>query len=124
MKRSIPAIAFLLGACLVGFALSRPAVALNQSLSELKDMAIACSASTVTPILAAAPQGTTRADSMYIANTSATCVRVGGSAVTSTTGASIGSGCRDGAGITMDVKKAYCLSTSGTVTVDVIYGVQ
>lgn len=95
-------------------------LALDAPLSELKDAEVACSASTPTPIEAAG----TRAESIFISNGSATCVRIGGSAVAATTGASIGDGCQDGKNISLDVKKAWCLSTSGTVTVDTIYGVR
>lgn len=93
-------------------------LALDAPLSELKDAEVACSASTPTAIEAAG----TRAESIFISNSSATCVRIGGSAVAATTGASIGVGCQDGPSITVDVKKAWCLSTSGTVTVDTLYG--
>jgi hypothetical protein len=93
-------------------------MALDAPLSELKDAEVACSASTPTPIEATG----TRAESMFISNGSATCVRIGGSGVTATTGASIGDGCQDGSNISVDVKKAWCLSTSGTVTVDTLYG--
>jgi hypothetical protein len=93
-------------------------LALDAPLSELKDAEVACSASTPTPIEAAG----TRAESMFISNGSATCVRIGGSGVTATTGASIGDGCQDGSNISVDVKKAWCLSTSGTITVDTLYG--
>lgn len=95
-------------------------LALDAPLSELRDAEVACSASTPTPIEAAG----TRAESIYISNASATCVRIGGSSVTASTGASIGDGCTDGVGISVDAKKAWCLSTSGTVTVDTIYGVR
>jgi hypothetical protein len=95
-------------------------MALDAPLSELRDAEVACSASTPTPIEAAGVQ----AESLFISNASATCVRIGGSAVTSTRGASIGDGCQDGRSISLDVKKAWCLSTSGTVTVDTIYGVR
>lgn len=95
-------------------------LALDAPLSELKDAEVACSASTPTPIEAAG----TRAESIWISNGSATCVRIGGSGVTSTRGASIGDGCQDGTSISLDVKKAWCLSTSGTVTVDTLYGVR
>lgn len=93
-------------------------LALDAPLSELRDAEVACSASTPTPIEAAG----TRAESMFISNGSATCVRIGGSGVTATTGASIGDGCQDGSNISVDVKKAWCLSTSGTITVDTLYG--
>lgn len=93
-------------------------LALDAPLSELRDAEVACSASTPTPIEAAG----TRAESMFISNGSTTCVRIGGSGVTATTGASIGDGCQDGSNISVDVKKAWCLSTSGTVTVDTLYG--
>lgn len=90
------------------------------SLSELKDVEVTC-LSTVTPIVGS---GASSAASFYIANDSATCVRVGGSAVTASKGASIGSGCRDGPGISVDARKAWCISTGGDIAVDVIYGVK
>lgn len=114
MNRRIPvwALFVLLGAF--------GALALDAPLSELKDAEVACSASTPTPIEAAG----TRAESMMLANDSATCVRIGGSAVTATTGIAIGDGCTGGRTISLDVKKAYCLSTSGTITIDTLYGVR
>ena len=95
-------------------------LALDAPLSELRDAEVACSASTPTPIEAVG----TRADALFISNSSATCVRIGGSSVSATTGASIGVGCQDGSNISLDVKKAWCLSTSGTITVDTLYGVR
>ncbi len=66
----------------------------------------------------------TPVESIYVANDSATCVRIGGADVASTTGISIGTGCRDGVGMAIDARRAWCLSTSGTVTVDVVGGRQ
>ena len=106
----------LLALCLIAPVL----MALDAPLSELRDAEVACSASTPTMIEAAG----TRAESLFISNSSATCVRIGGSAVSATTGASIGDGCQDGKNISLDVKKAWCLSTSGTITVDTLYGVR
>ena len=124
MKDKLPAIAFLLGACLVGFALSRPADALDLPLSELKDAVITCSPTVITPILSAAPQGSTRADWMHVSNNSTTCIHVGGAGITATTGLVLGTSCRDGVGIDLPVKRAYCLSASGSLPLDVVYGVR
>lgn len=84
--------------------------------AHLQNTTVSC-ATTVTEIN---PSSNTA--SMYVANSSATCVRVGGKTVTTGTGASIGSGCRDGSGITLAFNAATCISTSGApVVVDVVY---
>lgn len=120
MKKPFLPLAALFG--LVLLASMHDAAALSQPLGELRDTEVACSASV--PTLINGADGLGGVSSLYIANDSATCVRVGGSAVSATTGASIGDGCRDGNGITVDARRAYCLSTSGSITVDVVYGVQ
>lgn len=94
---------------------------LSSSLSTVTQWEVACSASTPTDLRG---DPFTLVESVYIANESATCIRVGGSDVTSSTGLSLGSGCRDGIGFAIDAKRAWCLSTSGTVTVDVVGGKQ
>ena len=61
---------------------------------------------------------------LLVVNSSATCVQIGGGTLTSTTGAPVGTGatCYLGAWMSLDTKGGKCLSTSGTVTVDVIGG--
>ena len=113
MKRTLAVIGLLLFAGV--------AMGLDSPLSELKDTTVACSPTAATKIAASS---TVRAEAMYISNKSATCVRVGGSGITASTGAEIGDGCHDGPGISVDAKVAYCFSESGSVTVDVLYGVR
>jgi len=63
--------------------------------------------------------------SVTVQNESTTCIRVGGSGVTATTGLSVGSGCAAGTVVTFDAKRAWMISTSGDVTgVDVVWGLQ
>lgn len=92
---------------------------LDSPVSKIDQWEIACSASTATNLLENASD---IVESIYVANDSTTCVRIGGDDVTSSTGASIGDGCRDGAGMAIDTRHAWCLSTSGSVTVDVLGG--
>lgn len=95
----------------------QPQPMLDTPLAQLSDAAVACSASTPTLLI---PAGT-QVDSFYVANSSATCVHIGGPTV-STRGVIIGLGCRDGNGINFDARRGWCLSESGTVTVDTVYG--
>lgn len=95
------------------------AMGLSTPLAMLDDAVVTCGA-TATQIGGTA----VRAGSMYISNKSATCVRVGGSGVTTSTGAKIGAGCHDGPGISVDAKLAWCVAEAATVDVDVIYGRQ
>ncbi len=60
-----------------------------------------------------------RASAWVIGSDSSTCVRVGGSDVTSSTGESVGTGCRSGAEFSADTRSGYCKSTGAAVTVDV-----
>lgn len=94
---------------------------LASSLSTVAQWEVACSASTPTDLRG---DPFTLVEAIYVANDSATCIRIGGSDVTASTGVSIGTGCRDGVGFSFDAKRAWCLSTSGTVTVDVVGGKQ
>lgn len=64
-------------------------------------------------------------DSVWISNSSTTCIRVGGSTVTNARGAIIGSGCYDGPNINIDAKSAFLISESGTVNnVRLLFGVR
>lgn len=91
--------------------------ALSTPLGALADTTIACDA-TGDPE-AIAPSG---ASSICVENTSATCVQIGGSTVSTTTGIAIGSGCSGGQVFCADVKRLWCESTAGSVNVDVVYG--
>lgn len=104
------------------------AMALSTPLSTVTQWEVACDS-----MDGGSPQdflidtgGTTHSgvSAVYIANDSTTCVRVGGTGLTSTTGATVGSGCRDGAGLSLDAKGGRCLSTGAAVTVDVLAGRQ
>lgn len=109
---------------LVGFvaalalALGQPiAHALSNPLSDLQDTTVACGATGDPEVIA--PSG---ASSICVENTSATCVQIGGNAVTTTTGVAIGDGCAGGTLFCADAKRMWCESTSGTVNVDVVFG--
>ena len=103
-------------ALVIGFGGPPIASALSTPLTDLKDSQVALNASTATAI---APSGTS---SMCVQNTSATCVQIGGSAVTTTTGVAVGSGCAGGQVLCLDAKRAWGISTSGSITVNVISG--
>lgn len=84
--------------------------------AHLQNTTVSC-ATTVTEIKPSA-----NTVSMYIANSSATCISLGGTTVTTSTGMSLGSGCRDGIGTSIAFNAATCISRGGgSVTVDVVY---
>ena len=106
----------ILGFVLLIIGLGPPvARALSNPISELQNTSVSCGA-TATLI---APSG---ASTMCIENTSATCVQIGGSGVTTTTSLAVGNGCSGGQVFCADVKRMYCAAASGTVSVDVVYG--
>lgn len=71
------------------------------------------------------PSGSGATSSMLLVNTSATCVQVGGSDVTSTTGAAVGLGCAAGQTFPFDGKEMYGVSSAvGTVSVQVLFAGQ
>lgn len=60
-----------------------------------------------------------------VQNESTTCIRVGGSGVTTTTGFSVGVGCASGAAISIDAKRLWLISSGADVTgVDIMWGAQ
>lgn len=77
-----------------------------------------------------APGGTSAsaASSMCIQNASATCVYVGGSAVVgaggTVDGIAVGDGCAAGKLFCANTRRMWCEAASGTVTVQVAWGVQ
>lgn len=113
-KEALPYLILGLVLMLVGIA-PPVARALSNPIAELQNSSVTCAA-TATLI---APAG---ASSMCIENTSATCVNLGGSGVTTTTGLAVGSGCAGGQVFCADVKRMYCVAATGTVAVDVISG--
>lgn len=113
-KEALPYLILGLVLMLVGIA-PPVARALSNPIAELQNSSVTCGA-TATLI---APAGTS---SMCIENTSATCVNLGGSGVTTTTGLAVGSGCAGGQVFCADVKRMYCAAAAGTVAVDVISG--
>jgi hypothetical protein len=63
--------------------------------------------------------------SITVQNDSATCLRVGGTGVTTTTGLSVGTGCAAGAVVTFDAKEIHYISSGADVTgVDIVWGMQ
>lgn len=104
------------------------AMALSTPLSSMTQWEVTCDS-----VDGGAPQdimidtgGVTHSgmSSVYLGNDSTTCVRVGGTGLTSTTGATIGSSCRDSSGISIDTRGGRCLSTGAAVTIDVLAGRQ
>jgi hypothetical protein len=113
-KNALPYIVAAAILFLVGLA-PPVARALSNPVAELQNTSVTCG-TTATLI---APSGTS---SMCIENTSATCVNLGGSGVTTTTGLAVGSGCAGGQVFCADVKRMHCAAATGTVAVDVIFG--
>lgn len=113
-KNALPYLVVAAVLFLVGLA-PPVARALSNPISELQNTSVTCTG-TATLI---APSGTS---SLCIENTSATCVQIGGSGVTTTTGLAVGSGCSGGQVFCADVKRLYCAATAGSVAVDVVYG--
>lgn len=70
--------------------------------------------------------GTEKVSSMMVINTSATAIYVGGSDVdgstAGTTGIDVCDGCTAGKTLSMDVREAWCVVASGTVSAEVVYG--
>jgi hypothetical protein len=99
-----------------------------------------CASATATNVLVPMDGGSSAypvpASSIYVAPCEfdndggpATCttqrdVRVGSSAVTINTGFDVGAGGRDGPGISMDAKGAWCAGVGGAQQVDVVVGVK
>lgn len=113
-KDALPYLAAAAILFLVGLA-PPVARALSNPIAELQNSSVTCTG-TATLI---APSG---ASSMCIENTSATCVNLGGSGVTTTTGLAIGSGCAGGQVFCADVKRMYCAAAAGSIAVDVVFG--
>ncbi len=57
----------------------------------------------------------TGASSIVVQNESTTCIRVGGPNVSASRGFSVGSGCAMGSAATIDGRRFWMISTSGTV---------
>ena len=112
---------FLITVCIVILigALSAPKVlSLAMPIRDLKNVAVSCGSTGDPEIISPS----TSVSSMCIQNSSATCVRIGGNAVTTATGLSIGDGCPGGKVFCADMARAWCEAESSTVDVQVIYG--
>jgi hypothetical protein len=105
------------GAVLVGLSAPR-VVALAMPIRDLKNAAVSCGSTGDPEVI----QPSTSVSSMCIQNSSATCVRIGGSGVTTATGLSIGDGCPGGKVFCADMTRAWCEAESSSVDVQVIYG--
>lgn len=103
-----------------------PGVLLANPIAMPEQWEVDCSATTATNLLVDTGGVTHATSTLAIVNGSSTCIQVGGPTVTSTTGVPVGTGatCYGGAVFSMDARNGYCLSVSGTVTVDVLGGRQ
>lgn len=96
---------------------------LSTPIGALKNATVTCPASNASPPRVKVTDGLGNVSAMQLVNTSATCVQVGGSNVTSTTGGPVGVGCAEGATFTLDGKEMYCgSSTTSSVDVQLLYG--
>lgn len=99
--------------------------ALSTALSTTKNSTVTCPAAGGAAARVPAASAAISASALFIYNESATCVRIGGAGVTSTTGLPVGVGCDGGATFSIDAREAYCISSDGsTVAVQVLYGTQ
>jgi hypothetical protein len=111
----VAAIVFVFGGPPLAYALSAP-------LGDLKN----CNDITVSSaVLSSKTCMGSFGSSITVQNDSATCIRVGGTAVTATTGLSVGTGCAAGAVVTFDAKEIHYISSGADVTgVDIVWGMQ
>lgn len=98
-------------------ALSAPQViALANPVRDLRDSTVTCGAS------ATLIQPTGGMSSVFIQNTSSTCIRIGGVGVTTSTGLQVGDGCAAGKVIAMDATRGWCAAESSSVEATLVYG--
>lgn len=97
-------------------------LALNNPLATLNDTEITVPATATE--LKAVSSSIKSFDSVYIGNSLVTCIRVGGPTLTTTSGYDVGSGCRDGVGVSIDATQIFVMDDGGgTVAgVDVLWG--
>lgn len=107
----------------VGAIVTPQAMALATSLAELKNCDNVTVGASQAVSTATCVSGT--GSSLIIQNESASCIRVGGSGVTASTGIQVGDGCAAGQVVSIDARRAWMISESGDVTgVDVAWGEQ
>ena len=111
-------LAVLVGALVLVFGGPPAAKALSNPIRDLKNVEVSCTETT--PVLIAPTGG---ASSMCIQNENAGQVRIGGSGVTASNGLQISATGHSGKVFCADMTRAWCISESGTVVVDVVYGV-
>jgi len=116
MSRNI--VIFIAAAAVLAVLSAPRVVALANPIRDLRNVEVSCGSTSDPEII----QPTGSASSMCIQNSSATCVRIGGSAVTTATGLSIGDGCPGGKVFCADMTRAWCEAESSTIAVQVIYG--
>ncbi len=102
------------------------AIALANPVSNVDDVEITVPAAKAKLTSITPTSGTWQSySSVYIANGLTTCIRVGGPSLTATSGFEVGSGCRDGVGISLDATGDIWVMDDGGGTVagvDVIRG--
>lgn len=112
----VSAIIFILG---IGI----PAgLALNNPIAMLNDTEITVPAAATE--LRSVSSSINSFDTVYIANSLTTCIRVGGPTLTTTSGFEVGSGCRDGVGVSIDATQIFVMDDGGSTVagVDVLWG--
>jgi len=102
-------LAIIAVAALTQIFLPRRAEALDQTLPVLRDGGVTCGV-TATAIHTALTSSNIA--SLACENPSATCVRVGGSTVGAAGGLAYGDGCTGGKILSMDVARAWCISSA------------
>jgi hypothetical protein len=124
-ERICAAIALVAVLAMGGVLLSKPGVTIETAdhhalatMVETQNTTVSCLTTTTT----IAPQG---AVAMCVQNSSATCIHLGGSTVTSASGDGIevGSGCAGGQLFCADARRMYCAASAPT-TATILYGAQ
>lgn len=108
--------AVILASIAIGVLATPRVVALAQPVRDLKNAAVECG-STGDPEVINLPMS-----AACLQNVSTTCVRIGGEAVTTATGLSIGDGCPGGMVFCGDFSRAWCEAESSAITIQVVYG--
>jgi len=111
-------------AAVLAVLLNTPADALATPMGDLDDTTVDCIAGGSPEAIAPGGTSTGRAGSICVINPSSTCVSIGGPSVVHPGGAEIGNGCELGKSFCFDARRAWCDADTGTVTVNVVWGVQ
>lgn len=120
-------LAALIAVVVVVFGGPQAAQALDNPVADISDVELTVPAARtkLTSITPTTGTWTGSYETVYIANGLTTCIRVGGPTLTTTSGFEVGSGCRDGVGVSLDARGAIYVMDDGGGTVagvDIIKG--